>query len=76
MNRSLLNHTMLPHLHKEKTDLLSLVEVTKFVELFDHSLLIFGNFVKVNLRVNIVSVKSRGTNVKFKKAVDYINPPN
>ena len=67
MSHTRLNHRMILHVHKTKTDSLSLINVANaFVKLSDHRLAIFGEFTQEDLRAKIVPVKSRGISVKLK----------
>ena len=67
MSQSRLNHMMILHVHKTKTDSLSLINIfNEFVKLSDHRLAIFGEFTQEELRAKIVPVKSRDISVKLK----------
>lgn len=66
MSQNRLNHTMVLHVHKEKTDALSMVDIAnQFVEGSEHRMSIFGKFTDVDLRSKNVSVKSCGVNVNI-----------
>ena len=67
MSQNRLNHTMVLHVHKEKTDALSLVDIgNNFVEGSEHRLSVVGKFTKVDLRSKNVPGKSRAVNANFK----------
>ena len=62
MSQNRLNHTMTLHIHKERLDSLSLIDVAnEFVGPSEHRNLIFGQFSNEDSRRGIVSVISRGT---------------
>ena len=66
-SQSRINHMMILHVHKTKTDSLSLINIAnEFVKLSDHRLAIFGEYTQGDLRAKIVPVKSRGISVKLK----------
>ena len=67
MSQNRLNHTMVLHVHKEKTDALSMVDIANdFVEGSEHRMTLFGKFTHVDLRSKNVPVKSCGVNVNLK----------
>ena len=71
MSQSSLNHTMVLHIHKEKTDALSLVNTAnEFVFASEHRLKQFGKFTDVDLRSKNVPVKSCGVYVNLTKNGD------
>ena len=50
MSQSRLNHMIILHVHKTKTNSLSLINIAnKFVKLSDHRFTIFGEFTKEDL---------------------------
>ena len=66
MSQNRLNHTMVLHVHKEKTDALSMVSVANdFVEGSSHRMSIFGKFTEIDLRSKCVPVRSCGVNVNL-----------
>lgn len=66
MSQNRLNHTMVLHVHKEKTDALSMVSIANhFIEGSEHRRSIFGKFEDVDLRSKTVPVKSCGVNVNL-----------
>ena len=61
MTQNRLNNTMVLHVHKEKTDSLSLVDIAnEFVRDKEHRLKLFGQFTAIDLRSKCVPVKSCG----------------
>ena len=67
MSQSRLNQMMILHVHKTKTDYLSLINIAnEFVKLSDHRLAIFIEFSQEDLRAKIGPVKSRGISIKLK----------
>ena len=66
MSQNRLNNTMVLHVHKEKLDGLSMVDVANyFVEGSEHRMGIFGKFTDIDLRRKTVPVKSCGVNVNL-----------
>ena len=66
MGPNRLNNTMVLHVHKERLDQLSLIEIANdFVKGSDHRKTVFGSFDTVDLRRNRVSVKSVGVQVNI-----------
>ena len=66
MSQSRLNPMMILHVHKTKTDSLSLINIAnEFIKLSDHRLAIFGK-PQEDLRAKTVPAKSRGISVKLK----------
>ena len=64
MGQNRLNHAMVLHVHKEKTDALSMVNVAnEFVEGSIHRNDIFGKFTEIDRRAKTVPVRSIGVNV-------------
>ena len=54
MSQSRLNHMMILHVHKTKTDSLSLINIANvFVKLSDQRLAIFGEFTQEDLRAKL-----------------------
>ena len=66
MTQNRLNNSMVLHIHKEKTDDLSMVDIANyFVEGSEHRMSIFGKFTDLDLRSRSVPVKSCGVNVNL-----------
>ena len=66
MGPNRLNNTMVLHVHKERLDQLSLIEIANdFVKGSDHRKTVFGSFDTVDLRRNRVRVKSVGVQVNI-----------
>ena len=66
MGPNRLNNTMVLHVHKERLDQLSLIDIANyFVKGGDHRKTVFGSFDTVDLRRNRVSVKSVGVQVNI-----------
>ena len=66
MGPNRLNNTMVLHVHKERLDQLSLIDIVNdFVKGSDHRKTVFGSFDAVDLRRNRVSVKSVGVQVNI-----------
>jgi hypothetical protein len=67
MSQNRLNHTMVLHVHKEKTDALNMIDVAnEFVQGSSHRENIFGKFTAIDLRAKNVPVRSCGVNVNIK----------
>ena len=72
MGSNRLNNTIVLHIHKERLDRISLVDIANdFVKGIDYRQTIFGSFDSVDIRQNRVSVKSVGVQVNMKNI--YIN---
>ena len=66
MGPNRLNNTMVLHVHKERLDQFSLIDIANnFVKGSDHRKTVFGSFDTVDLRRNRVSVKSVGVQVNI-----------
>ena len=66
MGPNRLNNTMVLHVHKERLDQLSLIDIANdFVNGSDHRRTVFGSFDTADLRRNRVSVKSVGVQVNI-----------
>ena len=62
MTQKRLNHVMLLHVHKERTDALSLIDMANdFVSGSEHRLSIFGKFEETDNRKTQILVKSKST---------------
>lgn len=69
MGSNRLNNTMVLHVHKERLDQLSLIDVAnEFVYGSDHRKTVFGSFDAVDLRRNNVNVKSVGIQVNMNES--------
>ena len=67
MGQNRLNNLMVLHIHKERLDQLSLIDVANdFVKESDHRQTVFGNFDSLDLRRKTSSVKSVGTQVNIR----------
>ena len=68
MSSNRLNISMVLHVHKERLDKLSLVDIANdFVRNSDHRKIIFGQFETTDLRRKNVVVKSVGVQVNIKE---------
>ena len=68
MNQVRLNHIMLLHVHKDRTDALDLIEIAnQFVDGSDHRMTIFGTFKDTDFRNSSTLVESKSTQVFFAK---------
>ena len=66
MTQKRLNHMMMLHVHKERTDALDLIDVANdFVSLSEHRLSIFGKFQETDYKRAQVLVKTKSTQVSF-----------